>query len=525
MRRLVVLAVLMAYTLLIFEQARAQAQLAAPLVNNAFRRVISSSIAQNLAARTASSCTGPCLQTAQIRTMARIDKAANDAVFASSAVMTVAAIAGAPVWFTVLVGAGALAAVGSVAWGVYKLTQTDELTLILEKDSTPLMTKPQNIESPSIFAGRHVYGNIQTIPDGDVYNFTGKFFGPSSCWMKSEEACSNQPAEITSAPWVSVVPAIPPSYHRFDVVGNSVDDALRNAAIGAAWADLTTLPENHQSTDFRFTLNERPQCAVKPHNGHCGQWRVSIAVDYKTFRELTSYGERGSKPIKTQEWIRHDISFSTHIRQGSGYKSLRHEGGLNNIVGHLSPELKAEPLPDHLIAEVANRLWQRAAASEGYDGEPYEASLPVTAATVRAALDAEPSIKPTWADLLDPIHDPDPNKNNNPAANTTAPRPRHREDPNASQDASSKEVLIPPPELEPYSAEQILEPLLGIYRQFKEFAVPSHVAECPRPKVELFGKSLLMEEHCKLAENHRSEIRSIMLVCWAIAALLIVLRA
>ena len=518
MKRALVALVLLAHVALMVEQSRAQAQLVAPLASNAFRKAISASIAANVATRVGTACTGPCLVAAQLKTMARIDRAANDAVFASSTVMTVAAIAGAPVWGTVLIGLGVLAAVGAVAWGVYSLSQESETTLVLQRPSPATLVEPQEHVSEAKIGGSPIYGRHHSVPDHEVYSFTGRIIGGGSCFAHGEGDCSVIPEEYKSAKWHSVVFPFGRSRDQFDVIGDSVDEAIRNVAVGAMWALVQTLPQGHQATDFRFGFLNKPWCTSIPPPGQvCSQWKFRLAFDYRT-------------PAEPSEWPRVSYSFRTHVMQGGGFTPIAIRGSLEELQMLAPPEMLREPVPDSLIAEVANRLWQRAAAADDFDGLPYEAGNPITQQQVSAALKADPDLQPKWSDLVEPARDDEwPFHRQSPSvpAIPIRPVPRHNEQgQSAPQQQPNSDPGVPPPDLERVpTAAEILEPLLKVYRRLQEFAVPSHSAECPRPQIELFEKLLTLDKHCDLTEKHRIAIHAVMLAVWSMVALFIVLRA
>lgn len=63
----------------------------------------------------------------------------------------------------------------------------------------------------------------------------------------------------------------------------------------------------------------------------------------------------------------------------------------------------SKPVNPSLLADYANKSWQRAAAASGYSGVPYDASNPITASDAAAWVAANPSSAPTVGDLFQPV--------------------------------------------------------------------------------------------------------------------------
>lgn len=59
----------------------------------------------------------------------------------------------------------------------------------------------------------------------------------------------------------------------------------------------------------------------------------------------------------------------------------------------------------------------------------------------------------------------------------------------------------------------------------REHRFPRHAGVCPKPVVQAFGKTFVMDSICSLTEEHRETIRGAMLLTFALLALLIVLSA
>lgn len=75
------------------------------------------------------------------------------------------------------------------------------------------------------------------------------------------------------------------------------------------------------------------------------------------------------------------------------------------------------------------------------------------------------------------------------------------------------------------SASSILESLLGLMPDLKDFQVPAHLSLCPTAEFCVFGGDYSINSHCLLIEQNRSLIESSCLVLWSLVALYIFLRA
>lgn len=188
----------------------------------------------------------------------------------------------------------------------------------------------------------------------------------------------------------------------------------------------------------------------------------------------------------------------------------------------LSDTDKAKPLPDQVIADLADAAWRHAANQPGYNGVPYSLTDPVTQADVAAARAANPAVpQATVGDLAEPISSSNPlgqtSPSTSPATNPAASSPQVNlgDDPN---------IGFPTLEATP-TAQQIIDPLAGLAPSLKSWVVPAHMAECPKPAFDLFGKHIIMDQQCSMFEEHRSTLYNAMLVAWALIALFIVLSA
>lgn len=188
----------------------------------------------------------------------------------------------------------------------------------------------------------------------------------------------------------------------------------------------------------------------------------------------------------------------------------------------LSDSDKAKPLPDQVIADLADAAWRQAANQPGYNGVPYSLTDPVTQVDVATARAANPAVpQATVGDLAEPILSSNPlgqtSPGTAPATNPAASSPQV----NLGDDPG---IGFPMLETIP-TAQQIIDPLAGLAPSLKSWVVPAHMAECPKPTFDLFNKHIVMDQQCAVFEDHRATLYNAMLVAWALIALFIILSA
>ncbi|MCL2658825.1 MAG: hypothetical protein FWD62_15725 [Betaproteobacteria bacterium] len=192
----------------------------------------------------------------------------------------------------------------------------------------------------------------------------------------------------------------------------------------------------------------------------------------------------------------------------------------------------SKQLNPQLLASLADKMWRDAAALPGYSGLPYVATDPITATEVETWLKAHPELWPTVRDFVRPQPSTDFPWKLPSVSTATTQDPAAPSTPSTNPGASNPlENLGPDPGIGAPSlestptAQQILQPLLDLLPDFRRYVVPSHQATCPKPTFDVFGKEIVMEAHCTIAEDQRSALYAIMAAVWAMTAVFIILRA
>lgn len=189
-----------------------------------------------------------------------------------------------------------------------------------------------------------------------------------------------------------------------------------------------------------------------------------------------------------------------------------------------------------IVAGLANSAWQRAASQPGYDGLPYPQSNPITSAEVSNWTNANPQYAPTVRDFVSPnpttTASPQPwALPSNPTATTTSPATTPNSNTTNPASANPLQNLGPDPgtgalqlEATP-TAQQILQPILSLLPNLRNFSATSHAGACPKPSFSVVGTSITMDAHCTLIDNNKAVMQAAMAFAWAAIALFIILSA
>lgn len=229
---------------------------------------------------------------------------------------------------------------------------------------------------------------------------------------------------------------------------------------------------------------------------------------------------------------------------------------LKDWIDALPDDDKAELIGPELTAAFIDELWKQTAAQDGYEGEPYVSgkitpelvsSVASDFATVGDALETisadgtQLTQDRNTGKLHDSTTDPTtPGQGSNPS--TTPDTPTDTKpgtiggtntgtvgDQNINVDVKLDLGDYPdikqPTLEEPPTAASILDPIFNLFPNLRDYRVPDHTSECPRPSFEMFGATYEIGAHCDLLEDQRETVGFIMTLVWSICALWIVLKA
>lgn len=206
---------------------------------------------------------------------------------------------------------------------------------------------------------------------------------------------------------------------------------------------------------------------------------------------------------------------------------------LQTAIADLPSSDKEKPLNPAIVAAIANQLWKQAASQPGYAGLPYSYANAVTTSDVSAWQSSNPTQYPTVGEFVSPQTGPSPwtmPVSGSPigASNGTQTQPTGTINPGASsaQLNLGADPSIGAPQLETTpTAAQILAPVLGLMPELRSFTPGTHTSVCPRPTLNLFGETQIMDGHCTLLDENKPVIQTAMALAWALLALLIILSA
>lgn len=436
-------------------------------------------------------------------TMNFIGMAVNDANYASAAVTTVAAIGGAPVWLTTALGLGALAAVGGVAWGIYELTQNNGTGTL--PGGQPV---PASLSLTPTSTGTGTGGAASPAPTGSYQLYSNNTCNP----FTTSDCPSGLPTTVpTNLPYEASVDA-----YTFVACVSGADCAQQLGAIlmqkiCGNGAMVTNCTLSYQSQGMMGVIGGQPT---------------------ETFITRLDYDNYTIDPSTGQQVI------GTH-----GFATTGGNGVIPNygyvapavpVTGNLSSlpitsSMLSQPLPASLTAQMANMLWQNAAAKPGYAGEPYSPTNPITEADVDAA-----SVHPTFGDLVEglpapsgsatvpiapagitPVTNPGTGTGIGAGSGTGATAPASSVDPCAiDPNASACAPLGSAPAAPPI-------PTSSTNVSMSPWSVGPSDGACPAPKTfQVFGASysLAFDPLCSLVRS----IRPVVLALCALAAAFIV---
>lgn len=272
---------------------------------------------------------------------------------------------------------------------------------------------------------------------------------------------------------------------------------------------------------------------------------TSATCNYTT-QPKPAYGPYGSSGTMTVSYFSSGSQYASatgSYQWGYGPIGMNSSGGATGpmttqaAIDQLPQTEKAKPLNPEIIAAIANRAWQQAATQPGYQGLPYQASDPITAADAAAWQAANPNAWPSVGDFVAPQPAPSGGTAASPWQLPTSTSPVTTSDPSTSGSTSTNpgtgsqlnlgpDPGIGSPSLEQTpTATQILDPIFKLMPDLRSYVVPSHSGVCPKPSMTLWGKSLVLDGHCTLLDQNRQAIYAVMAAVWLMVALFIILAA
>lgn len=439
------------------------------------------------------------------------------AVNVASTVAGVAlAVAGAPVWLTVVAGLGVFAIGAAIVAG------TSSISL---KAGSISIGSPSGISAPSYSApslvandryadfsamGLRVYRDAACLPSQFCYAYAPLPSGTLPYkWNPNVGDNTQGQAYVVFFSLQELRTSFPINKHK---AGQAWTQVLQDSNQSIVW-NWTTQPDFEYSDNGTVRLVGATNMTFTCNSGSCNSLSIPANWDSNT----------AAIEIGSSEGVR-------------PYKSL------DTAYPNISPSTKSQPLSADTVARIADQAWKNAASQPGYQGLPYSVAQPVTAADVSVWQAENPASMPTIGDLLAPANNPgantvpiSPNVTVNNPNPSPSPNPNPTPDPNAIYNVNivnaprvdlgaDPKIAAPTLETTP-TAWEILAPIMTLFPELKSYQAPQHVGECPKPNFQLFGKSIVMDTHCIIAEQNRQTIGAVMVTVWVLVGLFILLSA
>lgn len=432
------------------------------------------------------------------------------------------AVAGAPVWLTVAAGLGVLA-IGSA--------------IVAERTSIKLANNALTID-----AAGSIVKPPYTTPTPITYDAWGNELKAGVSIYRLPECFPSQACYVYPPLPSGTIPYRRDPYYSDSKVGPValVYWNLREL-IDKYWA----VPVNHVTLSYPTMIyTDTLKWVIEPHFEQAANG-VSRLVGVSSYERTCDFpvdlcaaltkdyppegGNYSTMGPKTKLWD----SDTDKVIVATSERPISYNN-LDAAIPAIPSSSLTEKLEPDTLAKLADQAWMKAAAQPGYQGLPYSATQPVTTTDVASWQTQNPANAPTIGDLLTPANNPGSAAvpiSVTVVADTPTPNPN----PGAIQNVNVVNVpkidLGPDPNIASPTLETvphaivILSPIIGLFPELRNYKTPQHAGECPKPVFDIFGKTLIMDSHCSIAEQHRAAIGAVMVTVWILVGLLILLSA
>jgi hypothetical protein len=207
---------------------------------------------------------------------------------------------------------------------------------------------------------------------------------------------------------------------------------------------------------------------------------------------------------------------------------------LSQAVSALATAQQTTAVNQQTMAMMLNYLWQQAAAQPGYAGLPYTNTSPITTTDVANYQTSNPSAYPNIGNLVATV--PSGSSGLYPSTTSVAGSPvtpastvnsSSTVNPSTTQQINlGADPATPAPTLEQTpTAQMILAPIFALFPSFQSYVVPAHNSECPTGSFTAFNSTFTLDVHCSLFQTIAPTLQSVMLLVFALASLIIILKA
>jgi hypothetical protein len=449
-------------------------------------------------------------------TMQAVGKVIDVGVNGGAAVDAALVIAGAPVWGTVALGLVTAGVVGFGAYQIYKAFATDpntgQLVQTVKIVDTSKSAAAQNVDpavlSKADLVSSAVQSKVATVTSGFVY------YRLPTCDASINSTCASYQVA-------------PPSRYMYNADSYS------------------GIPFNTAS-DLLFILKGRI-CGTDPA-AHCvSEWTVGPSVDANsiisgTYKITYEQKDASGKYVGTFAFTGNAVTYSP--RSDVGAVGAYYGKTLGDALDQLAAAAHNSVISPDSMADFISQAMSQAAAASGYQGLPYSVTSPVTPADV-AAWQADGTGRALPMSAFEAAVEPAGATSVTIAPNVTAANP-YAVDTSVLTPPSNVNVVNTPnvnvvnkvtvdlgadpgisePQLEPTpTASLIFKPVMDSVQSLAVYTVPSHPSECPKPRFEIFDKSIVMDGHCTLLDSVKPTLFAVMAVVWVVVGILIILAA
>ena len=286
-------------------------------------------------------------------------------------------------------------------------------------------------------------------------------------------------------------------------------------------------------------------CGAGP--GCTSSWDVAPSINANGVLSGTykiTYPQKDANGNPTGTYGSTGSAMTLSLRTDSGALGAYYGNTLGDALGQLTSSAANAVMTPAAMADIVSNAMVQAASVDGYQGLPYSVTAPVTADDV-AAWQAEAPGRSLPLVAFEAAVEPVGATAVTIAPNVSAANP-YAVDTSVLTPPSNVNVVNTPnvnvvnkvtvdlgddpdigePQLEATpTASQIFKPVMDSVKSLAVYTLPSHPSECPKPKFDIFGKSILMDAHCTLLDSVKPTLFAVMAVVWVVVGILIILAA
>ena len=451
-------------------------------------------------------------------TMQAVGKVVDIGISGGGAVDAALAIGGLPVWGTAALAIATVGAVGFGAYKIYKVMTTDPETGA-SVEAVKIVDTSKSADAQNADPATLTKAGVLTSTNVSKVSTTSTPTGISLVHYRNP-TCD---ASVNSS--CAAYPVSPPSRYFYQMSGT--DGFPFNTAAEYLYIQWALICGGHSDCTREWTV----QPAISSTGVLSGTYKLTWPVKDANGNPTGQYSSAGTSASASPRTDVNAIGAIYGATLGDAFDQLN-SGALNTAI---SPSF---------MADLVNQSLVQAASAQGYDGLPVSLTDPVTPADFTNWQTDNPRMPISAADLQTlPTPDGASLVTISPLVSAANP---HAVDTSVLTPPSNVNVINTPNvnvvnkvsvdfgadpgvtslDLEPTpTASQIFKPVLDSVQSLAVYSVPSHPSECPKPKFEIFDKSIVMDAHCTLLDSVKPTLFSVMAAVWVVIGIIIVLGA